>query len=58
MFLDDSACNLASINLLKFLTDVIISMFESFEHAIGITILAQEIICRSCILSLLRKLKK
>lgn len=44
MFLDDSACNLASINLLKFLGDDNQFDVEGFEHAVGITILAQEII--------------
>jgi ribonucleoside-diphosphate reductase alpha chain len=44
MFLDDSACNLASLNLMKFRTldgefDV-----ESFEHAVEIVISAQEIL--------------
>ena len=48
MFLDDSACNLASLNLLKFRRpedgefDV-----ESFRHAVDTTILAQEIIVDS-----------
>jgi ribonucleoside-diphosphate reductase alpha chain len=44
MFLDDSACNLASINLLKFLSDDNKFDVEGFEHAVAITILAQEII--------------
>jgi ribonucleoside-diphosphate reductase alpha chain len=44
MFLDDSACNLASINLLKFLSDDGTFDAKSFEHAVGITILAQEIL--------------
>jgi len=45
MFLDDSACNLASLNLMKFRRpedgefDV-----EAFRHAVDTTILAQEII--------------
>lgn len=44
MFLDDSACNLASLNLMKFRTleggfDV-----EGFAHGCAITILAQEIV--------------
>lgn len=44
MFLDDSACNLASINLLKFLDEK--GNFDEigFEHAVSISILAQEII--------------
>ena len=44
MFLDDSACNLASVNLLKFLSDDGTFDAKSFEHAVGITILAQEIL--------------
>jgi len=44
MFLDDSACNLASINLLKFLGDDNKFDIEGFEHVVSISILAQEII--------------
>lgn len=44
MFLDDSACNLASINLLKFLQEDGSFDIEAFRHAVSITILAQEII--------------
>lgn len=44
MFLDDSACNLASINLMKFLRDDNQFDVEGFEHAVGLSILAQEII--------------
>jgi ribonucleoside-diphosphate reductase alpha chain len=44
MFLDDSACNLASLNLLKFLGDNNIFDVEAFKQAITITLLAQEII--------------
>ncbi|OLD13550.1 MAG: ribonucleoside-diphosphate reductase, adenosylcobalamin-dependent, partial [Crenarchaeota archaeon 13_1_40CM_3_52_10] len=44
MFLDDSACNLASLNLMKFRT--IDGEFDvaSFEHAVDIVISAQEIL--------------
>ena len=44
MFLDDSACNLASLNLMHFRS--IDSGFdaESFRHAVDITILAQEVL--------------
>ncbi len=44
MFLDDSACNLASFNLLKFLTPG--GQFDtiSYRHAIGIVTTAMEII--------------
>lgn len=49
MFLDDSACNLASLNLRKFQFPVGHSQagdfdVESFERAVDLTILAQEII--------------
>lgn len=49
MFLDDSACNLASLNLRKFQHPVGHPQagdfdIESFEHAVDLTILAQEII--------------
>lgn len=43
MFLDDTACNLASLNLMKFLKNGTFDV-ESFEHAVDITILAQEIL--------------
>ncbi len=45
MFLDDSACNLASINLMKFY-DEATGRFdvEGFEHACRVFILAQEIL--------------
>ncbi len=44
MFLDDSACNLASINLMKFTTQDGVFDVEGFRHACRICILAQEII--------------
>ena len=44
MFLDDSACNLASLNLMKFLGPDGRYDVESFRQAVEITILAQEII--------------
>ena len=44
MHVDDSACNLASLNLMKFRrTDGTFDV-ESFEHAVDIVFLAQEII--------------
>ncbi|HXV35627.1 MAG TPA: vitamin B12-dependent ribonucleotide reductase, partial [Myxococcota bacterium] len=43
MFLDDTACNLASLNLLKFLDDAAEFDIAGFRHAVRITILAQEI---------------
>ncbi len=44
MHLDDSACNLASINLLKFLDDDGSFDIHAYKHTIGLSILAQEII--------------
>ncbi len=44
MFLDDSACNLASLNLLKFLDRNGRFEIESFRKAVDVTITAQEII--------------
>lgn len=44
MHLDDSACNLASINLLKFLDESGNFDIEGFKHAVDIFITAQEII--------------
>jgi ribonucleoside-diphosphate reductase alpha chain len=43
MFLDDSACNLASLNLLKFLQNGIFNVHD-FRQAIKIFIIAQEIL--------------
>ncbi len=43
MFLDDTACNLASLNLMKFRNDSGDFDVESFEKAIDITITAMEI---------------
>src|SRR6266566_1108857 len=42
MFLDDSACNLASLNLMKFRTPEGEFDVESFKHAVEIVITAQE----------------
>jgi ribonucleoside-diphosphate reductase alpha chain len=44
MFLDDSACNLASLNLRKFLTDSLDFDVEAYKRAIEITTLAMEIV--------------
>jgi ribonucleoside-diphosphate reductase alpha chain len=44
MFLDDSACNLASLNLMKFLTPGGQFDVEAFRRAVDIVIMAQEII--------------
>ncbi len=44
MFLDDTACNLASLNLMKFLGANGQFDVEAFRHAVDITITAQEIL--------------
>ncbi len=44
MHLDNSACNLASINLLKFLKDDGTFMVKEFKHVVDVFILAQDII--------------
>jgi len=44
MFLDDSACNLASLNLIRFRTPDGEFDVDSFEHAVDIVITAQEIL--------------
>ncbi|MGE4652716.1 MAG: vitamin B12-dependent ribonucleotide reductase [Myxococcota bacterium] len=44
MFLDDTACNLASLNLMKFLDDSGNFDVEAFQHAVALTIVAQEIL--------------
>ena len=44
MHLDNSACNLASINLLKFLDDDGNFLIEQFKYAVRILIIAQDII--------------
>ncbi len=43
MFLDDSACNLASLNLMKFLAPDGKFDVEAFRHAVDVMITAQEI---------------
>src|SRR5205085_5688 len=43
MFLDDSACNLASLNLMKFAPNGTFDV-DAFRHAVDITITAQEIL--------------
>ncbi|MEX0626121.1 MAG: LAGLIDADG family homing endonuclease, partial [Chloroflexota bacterium] len=42
--IDDSACNLASLNLMKFLTDDGEFAIEDFRHAVRIVFTAQEIL--------------
>lgn len=44
MFLDDTACNLASLNLMKFRNEDGSFNVEAFRHAVDIIITAQEII--------------
>ncbi|MGH2915825.1 MAG: vitamin B12-dependent ribonucleotide reductase, partial [Solirubrobacteraceae bacterium] len=44
MHVDDSACNLASLNLMKFRRGDGTFDVESFEHAVDIMLLAQEIV--------------
>jgi ribonucleoside-diphosphate reductase alpha chain len=44
MYLDDSACNLASLNLMKFLNDDGSIDIDGYRHAVHITITAQEIL--------------
>jgi ribonucleoside-diphosphate reductase alpha chain len=44
MFLDDSACNLASLNLMKFAGKNVRFDIEAFRKAVDVTITAQEII--------------
>jgi ribonucleoside-diphosphate reductase alpha chain len=48
MHVDDSACNLASLNLMKFRRADGTFDVESFEHAVDIVLLAQEIIVGPC----------
>jgi len=44
MFLDDTACNLASLNLMTFLDDAGEFEVEDYRRAAGLTILGQEIV--------------
>lgn len=44
MHLDNSACNLASLNLMKFITDAGEFDTESFRHAVDVLITAQDIV--------------
>ena len=44
MHLDNSACNLASLNLLKFLRDDGVFDTESFRHTVDVMITAQDIL--------------
>jgi len=44
MFLDDSACNLASLNLMKFVTPDLKFDVVAFQHAVEVVTAAQEIL--------------
>ena len=44
MYLDDSACNLASLNLMKFVKDDGEFDIEAYKHAVRIVLTAQEIL--------------
>jgi ribonucleoside-diphosphate reductase alpha chain len=44
VFIDDTACNLASLNLMKFIDDAGAFLTDDFKHAVRITITAQEMI--------------
>src|SRR5262245_28087587 len=44
MFLDDTACNLASLNLMKYVNSGGTFDVEAFKHAVDVTITAQEIL--------------
>ncbi len=44
MFLDDTACNLASLNLMRFLDEAGNFEVEPFQRAVALTILAMEIV--------------
>jgi len=44
VFLDDTACNLASLNLMKFVKDDGEFAIEDFKHAVRIVLTAQEIL--------------
>ncbi len=44
MFLDDTACNLASLNLMKYLSPNGVFDVDAYRHAVDITITAQEIL--------------
>src|SRR5579864_3062696 len=44
MFLDDTACNLASLNLMKYVNSSGTFDVKAFKHAVDVTITAQEIL--------------
>ena len=48
MFVDNSACNLASINLMKFSDERQTFDTKRFQHTVRILIIAQEILVDSC----------
>src|SRR5258707_15134773 len=44
MFLDDAACNLAALNLMKFVGPNVTSDVPAYRHAVDVLITAQEIL--------------
>ena len=48
MFVDNSACNLASINLMKFCDDRQVFDTGKFEHTVRMLIIAQDILVDNC----------
>ncbi|MDD5482429.1 MAG: vitamin B12-dependent ribonucleotide reductase [Kiritimatiellae bacterium] len=48
MFVDNSACNLASINLMKFCDDRRVFDVERFRHTVRMLIIAQDILVDNC----------
>jgi len=44
MFLDDTSCNLGSLNLLKFIDDNGLFYIKSFQHSVRIALTAQDIL--------------
>jgi len=44
MHLDDSACNLASLNLMRFVDDAGVFDVAAFRHAVDVAVLAQDIV--------------
>ena len=44
MHIDDSACNLASINLMKFLDEDGVFLIDDFRHTVRVVLTAQEIV--------------
>lgn len=49
LWMDDTACNLASLNLIKFLTPTMRFDFESFEQAVRLTFISQDLFLDRCV---------